>query len=164
MAAHTGAILVVEDCEDEAKMLQTALDGAGIVNPIELVHSVPDAISCLKRVIPFDNLDQYPPVAVILLDLKLPGMDGFQFLDWLKLHPEFDEILVIVISGLDDLTSIRRAYGLGADSFLTKPCGLLDLQNLMEWFPGYWQCHPLKQPSIALETPNAQQRPKRARF
>lgn len=155
MAAHTGAILVVEDSEDEAKMLQTALAGVGIVNPIELVHRVPDAIRCLKRVTPYDNPDKYPPVAVILLDLKLPGMDGFQFLDWLKLHPEFDEILVIVISGLDDLTSIRRAYALGADSFLTKPCGLLDLQNLMEWFPGYWQCSPLKHSGTLLETTNA---------
>jgi len=143
MAAHTGAILIVEDCADEAKMLQTALDGAGIVNPVEVVHCVRDAMDCLKQVAPSDGIPKSRSVAVILLDLKLPGMDGFQFLDWLKRHTEFDEILVIVVSGLGDLASIRRAYALGANSFLTKPCSVLDLQNLMEWFPGYWKRAPV---------------------
>jgi DNA-binding NarL/FixJ family response regulator len=56
--------------------------------------------------------------AVILLDLKLPGKNSFQFLEWLREHSEFNNILTVVISGLGDLASIRRAYALGADSFL----------------------------------------------
>jgi CheY-like chemotaxis protein len=155
MAAHTGAILIVEDFVDDAKMLQTALEQAGILNRREVVHGVSDAIAYLTRVIPYTDEVKYPSVSVILLDLKLPGRDGFQFLEWLKIHPEFDDILVIVISGLDDLASIRRAYALGADSFLTKPCGLLDLDNLMQWFPGYWERLTVKVLDTPLETTSA---------
>jgi len=76
---------------------------------------------------------------VVLLDLKLPGISGFNFLEWLKAQSGLDDLLVVVVSGLDDLASIRRAYALGADSFLTKPCQRLDVENLIQWFPGYWR-------------------------
>jgi CheY-like chemotaxis protein len=133
MAACTRAILIVEDCADDARSLQDVLARAGIQNPIEVVHSVPEAV---KRLTDVEHGNGSP--AVILLDLKLPGRNGFQFLEWLREHAEFNNILTVVISGLGDLASIRRAYALGADSFLTKPCGFLDVKNLVEWFPDYW--------------------------
>jgi CheY-like chemotaxis protein len=79
-------------------------------------------------------------------------MSGLQLLEWLKSHSEFDDVLVVVVSGLNDLASIRRAYSLGADSFLTKPCGLLDLQNLMQWFSDYWQCSAQSSSDVSLES------------
>lgn len=139
MAAHTGAILIIEDFVDDAENLQTVLKQAGVRNPAEIVHSVTDATSYLTYVARCNDPDRHPPVKIVLLDLKLPGLDGFQFLEWLRIHPEFGDMLVIVVSGLDDLASIRRAYALGADSFLTKPCTAADLENIMRTFPEYWE-------------------------
>ena len=138
MAACTGAILIVEDCADDAKSLETVLQQVGIRNPIEVVHGVNHAMARLNHATSLADPASASPVSVILLDLKLPGRDGFQLLDWLNLQPELNGILVVVVSGLDDLVSIRRAYALGADSFLTKPCSAADLENLIHWFPQFW--------------------------
>ncbi len=138
MAARSGAILIVEDFADDATALQSVLRRADITNPIEIVHSVPEAITYLTYLTPSPASAESPPLAVIFLDLKLPGRDGFALLDWLKTREEFNRVLVVVVSGLDDLASIRRAYALGADSFLTKPFSRIDLDNLIQWFPDFW--------------------------
>jgi CheY-like chemotaxis protein len=139
MAVRTGAILIIEDFVDDAENLQTVLKQAGVRNRAEVVHSVTDATSYLTYVARCNDPDRHSPVKIVLLDLKLPGLDGFQFLEWLQIHPEFGDMLVIVVSGLDDLASVRRAYALGADSFLTKPCTVADLENIMRTFPEYWE-------------------------
>jgi CheY-like chemotaxis protein len=139
MAAHTGAVLIIEDFVDDAEDLRNILKQAGVSNPIDVVHSVSDATAHLTYVARCNDPARHPPVKIILLDLKLPGLNGFQFLEWLRIHPEFSDVLVIVVSGLDDLASIRRAYALGADSFLTKPCTLADLENMMRSFPEHWE-------------------------
>jgi CheY-like chemotaxis protein len=138
MAACTGAVLIVEDSLDDAKALEVVLEQTGIRNPIEVFDRVSDVIARLNYAMNHPDSSKTPPVSVILVDLKMPGIDGFQLLDWLNMQPELSEALVVVVSGLDNLASIRRAYALGADSFLTKPCTLSDLENLVHWFPEYW--------------------------
>jgi CheY-like chemotaxis protein len=138
MSQNAGVILVVEDQHPDAVMLRILFEQMGLSNPCRFVPSAMDAIAYLKGSLPYNDRTTCPVPAVIMLDIRMPGMDGFEFLDWLKRHPEYDDILVVAISGLEDLASIRRAYALGADSFLTKPCRALDLENLMQWFPGYW--------------------------
>jgi len=133
------AILVVEDNADDASLLQLLFEEVGLVNPIEVAYTVPDAVAYLKGSVPYSDRAQYPRAGVVFLDMKLPGMDGFDFLEWLKAHSEFNDLLIVAVSGLDDLPSVRRAYSLGVDSFLSKPCRTLDLENLMQWFPGYWE-------------------------
>lgn len=140
MDARNGSILIVEDSADDAKALDIVLEQAGIRNPIEVVHRVSDAIACLSYATAHADSLKTSPVSIILVDLKMPGKNGFQLLDWLNNQPELNDVLVVVISGLDDLASIRRAYASGADSFLTKPCSLADLENLIRWFPQYWDC------------------------
>lgn len=132
------SVLIVEDYPDDAAMLTSVLQQTGVGNSIELVHNANDAIAYLRGSIPYADRARFPVPAVILLDLKLPGMDGFSFLEWLKGHEEFNDILVVAVSGLGDLASIRRAYALGADSFLTKPCRVEDVANLIQWFPDFW--------------------------
>ncbi len=137
-AGAADAILVIEDYADDAKVLEVLFHQLMVWNPIQILHSATDAIAYLTGLLPYSNRTRHPLPAVILLDLKLPGMDGFEFLEWLCEHPEFNDVLVVAVSGLDDLASIRRAYTLGADSFLAKPCRAADLENLIQWFPGYW--------------------------
>src|SRR5256885_9995003 len=93
-------ILVIEDYDDDAKMLDMVLPQSGVTNPIFFLHSAGEAIAYLDGSFPYSDRRHYPLPGIMLLDLKLPGIDGFDFLVWLKARPEFNDILVIAISGL----------------------------------------------------------------
>ena len=73
-----------------------------------------------------------PIPGFILLDLKMPKMDGFAVLEWLKTHPEHAEIPVVVLSGFVDMAGqVTGAYQLGANSFLPKPVQQKDIQSIL---------------------------------
>jgi CheY-like chemotaxis protein len=131
-------ILIIEDSADDAKWLKLILDEAGVANPSQVIPSGTEAVAYLDGAFPYSDRSQYPLPGIILLDLKLPGLDGFQLLEWLRSRADFKNTLAVAVSGLDDLASIRRAYRLGANSFLTKPCQVADLENLVAGFPDHW--------------------------
>jgi two-component system response regulator len=131
-------ILIVEDYEDDAKLLQLLLKDCGIVSPIRMSFSAEDAINYLGGVPPFSNRSTSPLPAVVFVDLKLPGISGFELLRWMKNHPELKDIFVVVLSATGDLISVQAAYALGANSFLIKPCRPADLENLIICYPAIW--------------------------
>ena len=131
-------ILIVEDYEDDAKLLQMLLANGGIANPTRISLSAEEAITYLAGVPPYSNRVLYPLPSVIFIDLKLPGIDGFEFLRWLKARPELKSIFIVVLSATGDLMSVQAAYGLGANSFLIKPCRAADLENLVICYPDFW--------------------------
>lgn len=131
-------ILIAEDYDDDAVFLQRSLKKAGVMNPVFLVRDGAAVIAWLEGIGIYSDRDKYPLPAILFLDLKMPVSDGFTVLDWLKQRREFDEMLVVVLTGHQDTRNLSRAYELGADSFLTKPCELEDAQNLIEHFTGHW--------------------------
>lgn len=131
-------ILIVEDYEDDAKLLQLLLASTGVSNPVRISLSAEDAINYLDGVPPFSNRAMYPLPSVVFVDLKLPGISGFELLRWMKGHPELSSIFVVVLSATGDLMSVQAAYSLGANSFLVKPCRPADLENLVACYPTFW--------------------------
>ena len=131
-------ILIVEDYEDDAKLLQLLLTSGGVSNAVRISLSAEDAINYLDGVPPFSNRAVYPLPSVVFVDLKLPGISGFELLRWMKSHPELKDIFVVVLSATGDLISVQAAYSLGANSFLIKPCRPMDLENLISCYPVYW--------------------------
>jgi serine phosphatase RsbU (regulator of sigma subunit) len=81
-----------------------------------------EAIACLR---------QHREVDLILLDLVMPEMDGFQFLRWRSHHPEAQDIPVIVNSSLDDFDSIVKALTMGTYDYFTKPLSPDDLETVL---------------------------------
>ena len=127
----------MEDSEDDALFLQRALKKTCLLNPIHIVTNVADAQAY------FDNLsnsDQTP--GIVFLDLKLPGMDGYEFLAKLRANPELSGLMIFVLSGHQNLAAVRKAYQLGANSFLSKPVSPFDLENLIHGFPRHWERMP----------------------
>jgi CheY-like chemotaxis protein len=137
-ALDSKIILIVEDYEDDAKLLELLLANAGIFNPIRISLSAEEAITYLKGVPPFSNRVAYPLPSVIFVDLKLPGIDGFELLRWLRGRDELKDSFIIVLSATGDMISIQAAYALGANSFLIKPCRATDLENLLICYPDFW--------------------------
>lgn len=131
-------LLIVEDYEDDAKLLQLLLTQVGIANLVRITLNAEDAINYLAGVPPFSNREIYPAPSAVFVDLKLPGISGFELLRWMKGHPELKDIFVVVLSASGDLMSVQAAYSLGANSFLTKPCRPADLENLIATYPSFW--------------------------
>jgi len=131
-------ILIVEDWEDDAKLLEQTLLQLGVRNPLIFLTSASDAVLYFEGKFPYSDREKYPLPKIIFLDLKLPGTDGFEFLEWLKSTHRLNNQTIFAISGVDDLASIRRAYSMGASSFVPKPPKSLDLENLMISFPMGW--------------------------
>jgi len=132
-------ILIVEDFEDDAKLLQLLLAQCGIANPIKIALSAEESINYLSGGPPFANRSVYPLPSVVFIDLKLPGISGFDLIRWMKARPELKHTFVIVLSSTGDLMSVQAAYSLGANSFLIKPCRMADLENLVICYPNFWE-------------------------
>ena len=134
----TKLILIAEDFEHDVMFLQHALSQAGVSNPVHVVNDGQEVFAYLKGEHAFFDRERFPLPGVLFLDLNMPYSDGFEVLEWLKTQPQFDQMLVIVLSGAFDAREVNRAYHLGADSFLTKPCSRQDVENLIEYFPDSW--------------------------
>jgi CheY-like chemotaxis protein len=140
--ARVPAILIVEDSRDDAELLHQQLAAAGLCNPCHTVSCGAAALAYVEGQGQYADREKYPFPSVVLLDLKMPEMDGFEVLERLRRLPEVTGILVVAVSALDDLESIRRAYQLGANSFVAKPCRKADVLRLIYGFPGYWTRTP----------------------
>jgi CheY-like chemotaxis protein len=129
-------ILLVEDSETDADVVRRTLRRIGIANPVRFLRDGLQALNYLAQAEQAAAIG--PPLpAVLLLDLKLPGMSGFEILQRVQ-RPAFASMLKVVLSNLDDTKSIKEAYGLGANSYLVKPFRNADLEELIKAFPGYW--------------------------
>ena len=133
-AKLVGDILLVEDAEGDARLIQRTLQIAGVRNPLRHISSGTEAMAYLAEA---ENGAKTVP-AVLLVDVKLPGMSGFEILAWTRGRAAFLKMLRIVLSSLDDIPSIRKAYTLGANSFLIKPPRQQEFEELIKTFPANW--------------------------
>jgi CheY-like chemotaxis protein len=138
-AARHKPILIAEDYDNDLVMLQLALKKAGVANPIHVARDGDETMAYLKGESPFADRTRSPAPSILFLDLKMPKQDGYAILAWMKNKPQFDHLLVIVLTGVEQIREMSQAYQLGADSFLTKPCTEQHIQHLINYFPGYWE-------------------------
>src|SRR5437763_1445539 len=129
-------ILLVEDTDADAQLVERTLTRVGVANPICRLRNGVEAVAYLDKAAATAAVG-VPAPSILLLDLKMPLMTGFEVLEWLQGRPEFAKMLRIVLSQIDDTRSLQRAYTLGANSFLIKPVADADIRSVIEAFPGY---------------------------
>jgi CheY-like chemotaxis protein len=122
-------ILLVEDSEDDISIIRKAFDRAGIPNPLHVVRDGEAAIAYLSGTGKYSVRDEYPLPGLVLLDLKLPGMDGFEVLRWIRETPGLSALRVVVLTSSDSIRDVNVAYQLGANSFMVKE---MDFENTVE--------------------------------
>ncbi len=123
-------VLLVEDDPNDQLLLKRAFRKAGIVATINLAADGDAAITTLGG--------PGAPPTLVLLDLKLPRRSGFEVLAWMKGHEQLRRVPVIVFTSSGEASDIRRAYDLGANSFLVKPGKSEQLQDLVAAVAHYW--------------------------
>ena len=130
--------LLVEDNEDHVILIRRAFVKSKVVNPLQVVRTGEDALGYLEGTGRFSNRAEFPLPAVILLDLKLNGMDGFDVLRWIRQQPGFRAVRVVVLTSSNAIQDVNQAYQLGANSFLVKPVDFEDFVRVTQALQGYW--------------------------
>jgi CheY-like chemotaxis protein len=122
-------ILLVEDSQDDAIIMRRAFERAGISNPFYIVKDGESAIAYLRGMGKYALRDEYPLPALVLLDLDLPGMDGFEVLKWIRQADGLSALRVVVLTSSENIRDVNAAYDLGANSFMVKQ---MEIQNTVE--------------------------------
>ncbi len=131
-------ILIAEDDEDEALLLEHALKAIGVSNPVLIVDNGEHVIAYLKGEGQFADRAAFPLPAVLITDLKMPAVDGFELLEWLRHHSQFAIIPTLVFSNSSEPQDVQRAYALGANAYLVKPPEMEQLEALMRTTFEFW--------------------------
>ena len=113
-------VLVVEDNADDVELLQLAARAAPDAVSFHIVPDGEKALAYLKGEDQFADRHAHPFPDLLLLDLWLPGMDGFEVLAWIRAHPDFNALTVFVWTDSGDRETLDRAAKAGANRFVPK--------------------------------------------
>ena len=136
---HLGrTVLYVEDDENDFDLLKVAGQRCG--TPFSLQHAADgeQAIAYLEGAGAFADREKYPFPDLVLLDLKMPKLDGFEVLQWIRSNPLTSSVPVVVLAGSSFRADIRRALELGANSYAAKPGKFEELQVLIDQIADVW--------------------------
>ena len=131
-------ILLVEDDPDELTIIQRALAEERVSNRLVTVRSGEEAMDYLLGKGRYVNRTEFPLPCLVLLDLKLRGMPGLDFLQWLRSQSEFRKLPVVVLTHSSAPEDVDAAYERGANSYLVKPLEISALQGVLKSINGYW--------------------------
>src|SRR5437667_6439061 len=131
-------ILLAEDSDDDILLIRTAFTKANILNRLQIVRNGEEAISYLKGEGRFANPVDYPLPGLLLLDLKMPGKNGFDVLRWVRQQPTLSALRIVVLTSSDSIRDVNLAYRLGANSFLVKPVDFNHFVELSSFIADNW--------------------------
>jgi len=123
-------ILLVDDSDKDGLLMRTVFSRAGFVHPLQFAEDGEEAIGYLGGTGAWADRVKFPLPTVVLLDLNMPRKDGFEVLAWIRQQPGLTGLRVYVLSASSRAVDIRRAYELGAASYLVKPGNLDGLMHL----------------------------------
>jgi len=119
-------------------MIRKAFEKARIENPIYVVSDGEQALAYLEGRGEFADRDNYPLPDVIMLDLELARLDGFEVLRWVRAQPQFATLPIVVLTGSENAQDLERAYSMGVNSYLNKPGAFEDVLRLVREFAAEW--------------------------
>ncbi len=126
-------ILLVEDNPMDVDLALRAFRKRRLTNPIEVARDGEEALAWMAR---WEAGEPQP--TVILLDLKLPRVDGLEVLRQLKAHPKFRRIPVVVLTTSAENEDVSRAYELGVNSYIVKPVNFDKFMEVASQIELYW--------------------------
>ena len=132
------AILLVEDDDSDILLLRRAFRNAHIANPLIEVRDGQAAIQYLSGEGDYADRTRYPIPFLILLDLRLPKLSGFEVIAWMREQPQLAHLIVVVLTASDHVPDVTKARDLGANSYLVKPGDFEELVQMVKRIKGRW--------------------------
>lgn len=133
MRNTTSPILLIEDNPQDVELTLRAFRRQKLSNPIKVVRDGEEAVDQLKL-----WEEGQPTPAVILLDLKLPKVDGIEVLQQLKTHPRYTRIPVVILTTSKESADLAKCYDLGANSYIVKPVNFEKFVDVVKQIDVYW--------------------------
>ncbi|HLX67988.1 MAG TPA: response regulator [Verrucomicrobiae bacterium] len=131
-------ILLVEDDENDAELVQLAFQKNSISNPVQRAKDGLEAVAYLNGEGAYADRQAHPFPEVLIVDLKMPRMSGLELLAWIREHPEYRVIPTIIMTASRLDADIEKAYALGANTYMVKPATLDELAKMVKLAHEYW--------------------------
>ena len=131
-------ILVVEDDPAHVEIIRRNFEASHLANRLLAVEDGQAALDYLNREGKYNDADKFPMPNLILLDLRLPLVDGLEVLKIIKSDRKLTTIPVVILTTSADEADMVKAYEHHANSFLVKPVDFTQFSKLMETFGYYW--------------------------
>lgn len=125
-------ILLVEDNDDHAELVLRSLGDHHVANQVTRAHDGAEALELLRT----SDKETYPDL--VLLDLRLPKIDGLEVLSQIKSNASWEGIPVVILTTSDAEQDLARAYKLKANAYVTKPVDFSKFVELMQHLGFFW--------------------------
>jgi CheY-like chemotaxis protein len=130
-------LLLVEDDDDDANLIRRSLENEQIFDVLARVSDGIKALEFLRQ--QGDYCDAVRP-DVILLDLNMPRMNGFEVLRTIKGDADLEAIPVVIFTSSDDERDVVASYKQKASSYVTKPVNIVRYRQILRAIHDYWSC------------------------
>ena len=134
----SATVLHVEDDPNDILLFKHACQKAGVRVNLYSVADGEEAKAYLNGEAPFSDRTAHPVPQLVLLDLKMPRVNGFELLEWLRSEAKFQRLPVIVLTSSNHDADVHRAYEAGANSYLVKPVDFNALVAMAGSVTDYW--------------------------
>ena len=131
-------ILVVEDRGEDVELTLRAFQKAGVSSRVQVLHDGLEALEFLQGVHPFSGEVHDAAPALMLVDVKLPRMDGIQLLQRVRKLEKMRYVPIIMVTSSEDSLDLRASYDNGANSFIRKPPVAADFTLVVSRMCEYW--------------------------
>jgi CheY-like chemotaxis protein len=138
--AHLRPVLLVEDNPNDVELTLAALEKSRLANPVVVAR---DGVEALDHLFRRSNAEPecasaVPLPAVVLLDIKLPRVDGLEVLERIKGDPLTKHVPVVMLTSSREEQDLIRSYGLGVNAFVVKPVGHRDFFEAIRDIGAFW--------------------------
>lgn len=137
MTAKVKRILLVEDSEQDIELTMAALEAHNVANEVDTARDGAEALDYLYRRGSFAGRTGDLPV-VILLDLKMPRVDGLEVLRQIKADPELKKIPVVMLTSSREEQDLVRSYELGVNAYVVKPVNFQQFMESVKQLGCFW--------------------------
>ena len=131
-------ILLVEDDEDDVFLMERAFGKASTPVQLQVVPDGREALRYLRGEGDYADRERHPLPCLTLLDLNLPYFHGLEVLKQIREHRDLRKLVVVILTSSVADADIEKAYELCANSYLSKPNSLEEVQELAELLGRYW--------------------------
>lgn len=137
MNVEVKRILIVDDSPNDVELTIAALAKNNLANEIVVAEDGEEALDYLYKRGKFATYEKGNP-AIILLDIKMPKMDGIEVLKHIRSEPEFKLIPVIMVTSSREEKDLVESYNLGANSYVVKSVDIVQFINAIKTLGQYW--------------------------
>jgi len=130
-------ILLVEDNLNDVELTIEALKANNILNPIDVAEDGEKALDYLHKKAEFSNRTSGNPI-LILLDIKMPKIDGLEVLKEIKSDPKLQLIPVVILSSSKEEQDLLKSYKLGVNAYVVKPVGFEEFVTAVKNIGIFW--------------------------